>query len=137
MEFVDSTIEVEADIRKVYDVWTAYEEFPEFMEVVERIDLVPEDSLHWVAVVEDDVIEWDSDIVEHVADQSVSWKAPDGRETGKVTFEKVGADKTTVHYQLEYDPEIWEGECKDTSDWMNKRVEDDLNAFKALVEKAE
>ena len=34
MAFVDNTIEVEADIRKVYDVWTAFEDFPEFMEVV-------------------------------------------------------------------------------------------------------
>ena len=90
MAFVDNTIEVEADIRKVYDVWTAFEDFPEFMEVVERIDLVADDSLHWVAVVEDDVIEWDADIIEHVPDQSVSWQALDGRETGKVTFEKIG-----------------------------------------------
>ena len=34
MAFVDDTIEVGADIRKVYDVWTAFEDFPEFMEVV-------------------------------------------------------------------------------------------------------
>src|SRR5450756_1041637 len=107
MAFVDNTIEVAADIRKVYDAWTAFEDFPEFMEVVERIDLVADDRLHWVAVVEDDVIEWDADIIEHVPDQSVSWQALDGRETGKVTFEKIDSDETKVHYQLEYDPKAW------------------------------
>jgi len=135
MAFVDDTIEVGADIRKVYDVWTAFEDFPEFMEVVERIDLVTEDSLHWVVVVEDDVIEWDADVIEHVLDQSVSWQALDGREAGKVTFEKTGADKTKVHYQLDYDPKAWDGNPDTTRHWMRRRVDKDLKAFKAVVEK--
>lgn len=134
MAFIDSTIEVDADVREVYDVWTAFEDFPEFMEVVERIDLVPDDSLHWVAVIEDDVVEWDADVVEHVADQSVSWEAVDGRETGKVTFDKVGPDKTKVHYELEYDPAAWEGEADAVHRWMRRRVDDDLKAFKSLIE---
>ena len=137
MAFIDNTIEVAADIRKVYDAWAAFEDFPVFMEVVERVDLVPDDSLHWVAVVEDDVIEWDADIVEHIPEQSVSWSAVDGRETGKVAFEKVGADRTKVHYQLEYDPKAWEGEPDKTRRWMRKRVDQDLKAFKAFIEKGE
>jgi uncharacterized membrane protein len=137
MAFVDNTIEVDADIREVYDVWTAFEDFPAFMEVVERVDLVPDDSLHWVAVVEDDVIEWDADVVEHVPDQSVSWEALDGRESGKVTFNKVGADKTQVHYQLDYDPEAWGGEPDKTHRWMRRRVDKDLKAFKTFMEKDE
>jgi uncharacterized membrane protein len=137
MAFVDDTIEVEADIREVYDVWTAFEDFPKFMEVVERVDLVPDDTLHWVVVVEDDVIEWDADVVEYVQDQSVSWKATDGRETGEVKFEKVGAGRTKVHYQLEYDPKAWEGEPDTTRHWMRRRVDKDLKAFKAFIEKPE
>jgi uncharacterized membrane protein len=134
MAFVDNTIEVEADIREVYDVWTSFEDFPEFMEVVERVDLVPDDLLHWVVVVEDDIIEWDADVVEHVVDESVSWRAVDGRETGKVTFEKLGADKTTVHYQLEYDPKAWGGEPDKVRRLMRKRVDQDLKAFKKIIE---
>lgn len=134
MAFVDNTIEVDADIRDVYETWTAFEDFPEFMEVIERIDLVPDDSLHWVVVVEDDIIEWDADVVEHIPDQSVSWRAVDGREVGKVTFEKIGDGRTKVHYQLDYDPKAWEGEPDKTRRWMRKRVHDDLKAFKTAVE---
>jgi uncharacterized membrane protein len=96
MAFVDNTIEVGADIREVYDMWTAFEDFPSFMEVVERVDLVPEDSLHWVAVVEDDVIEWDADVVDHVPDQSVAWKAADDRETGKSPAPAMGSRRATT-----------------------------------------
>ena len=137
MAFVDNTVEVDADIREVYDMWTAFEDFPAFMEVVERVDLVPDDSMHWVAVVEDDVIEWDADVVEHVPDQSVAWTAVDGRESGKVTFEKLGAGRTKVHYQLDYDPKAWEGEPDATRRWMRKRVDADLKAFKLFIEAVE
>lgn len=135
MVFVDTTIEVDADIRRVYDAWTAFEDFPKFMEVVERVDLVSDDSLHWVAVVEDEIVEWDADVIEHVTDQSVSWRAVDGRETGKVTFDKLGADRTKVHYQLEYDPEAREVEPDALRDQMLRRIEDDLKSFKEMVEK--
>ena len=135
MAFIDNTIEVDADVRKVYDAWTAFQDFPAFMEVVERVDLVSEDSLHWVAMVEDDLIEWDADVIEHIPDQSVSWRAVDGRETGKVTFGKIGADRTKVHYELEYDPKAWEGKPDTIRHWMRRRVDADLNAFKAYIEK--
>jgi uncharacterized membrane protein len=134
MAFIDDTIEVGADIRTVYDAWTSFEDFPAFMEEVETVDLVPVDGLHWVAVVEDDLIEWDADVVEHITDQSVSWAAVDGRETGKVTFEKVSAAMTRVHYQLEYDPKAWEGKADAVRRWMNKRAKADLAAFKAMIE---
>ncbi len=134
MEFVDKSIEVNADIRDVYDAWTAFEDFPTFMEVVERVDVLPDDSLHWVAVIEDDIIEWDADMVEHIPEQSVSWEARDGRETGKVTFEKIGTNQTKVHYQLDYDPEAWDGDPQEIADWMSTRVSDALDAFKGLVE---
>ncbi len=134
MAFVDSTIEVDADVRRVYDAWVAFEDFPAFMEVVERVDVLPADSLHWVVVVEDDVIEWDADVVEHVTDQGVSWRAVDGRETGKVTFDKIGSDKTTIRYELEYDPKAWEGKPDTTRHWMRRRVEADLKKFKEFIE---
>ena len=137
MAFVDNTIEVEADVREVYDVWTAFEDFPQFMEVVESVALVPVDSLHWATLIEDEVVEWDADVVEHVADQSVSWQAVDGRETGKVTFEKISATQTKVHYQLDYDPKAWDGEPDKIRRWMRKRVDEDLKSFKAFVEKSE
>jgi uncharacterized membrane protein len=137
MAFVDNTIEVDADIRQVYDTWTAFEDFPEFMEVVEHVTYIPDETMHWVAVVEDDIVEWDADVVEHIRDQSVAWHAVDGRETGKVTFEKVGADVTKVHYQLEYDPSMWEGEADKIRRWMRKRVDEDLKSFKTYVEQAE
>lgn len=134
MAFIDKTIEVAADIRDVYEAWTAFEDFPEFMETIETVTIVQEDRLHWVAVIEDDTFEWDADVVEHVPDEKVTWQAIDGRETGEVRFEKIAAETTKVTYQLEYDPAAWDGTADSVRRWMNRRVAEDLDTFKEVVE---
>lgn len=134
MEFVDTTIEVAADVRDAYDAWTAFEEYPEFMDVIESVELVQDEQLHWVALVENDVVEWDSDLIEVVPEERVSWRATDGREMGQVTFDKLGTGRTSIHFQLEYDPEGWDGDPADVREWMRRRVDADLAAFKEYVE---
>ncbi len=134
MAFIDKTIEVAADVRDAYEAWMDFEEYPAFMETIETVTLVPDDRLHWVAVIEDDVIEWDADVVAHVPDEKVTWQALDGRETGEVRFEKIATGATKVTYQLEYDPEAWEGKRGVVRYWMQRRVEEDLDRFKEMVE---
>ena len=134
MAFVDKAVEVAADVRSVYELWTAFEDYPRFMETIETVTLAEDDRLHWVAVIEDDTFEWDADLVEHVPDEKVSWQAIDGRETGEVRFEKLAADKTKVTYQLEYDPAAWQGKADTVRHWMRRRVESDLEAFKQVAE---
>jgi len=134
MEFVDTTIEVAADVRDAYDAWTVFEEYPEFMDLIESVELVQDDQLHWVALVESDVVEWNTELIDVVPEERVSWRAIDGREHGQVTFDKRGTGRTSVHYQLEYDPEAWEGSPEDVREWMRRRVDADLAAFREFVE---
>ena len=134
MAFIDKTIEVQANVRDVYETWAAFEDYPTFMETIETVTLLEEDRLHWVAVVDDETFEWDAALVEYVVDEKVSWRAIDGRESGEVRFEKLDVDHTQVTYQLDYDPQAWEGKPDTVRDWMNRRVERDPEAFKEMVE---
>jgi uncharacterized membrane protein len=134
MAFIDKTIEVAADVRVVYEAWTAFADYPVFMETIETVTLVQDDRLRWVAVIEDDIYEWDADVVDQVPDEKVSWQAVDGRETGEVRFEKLTAETTKVTYQLNYDPAAWDGKADTVRHWMNRRVDKDLDLFKKVVE---
>jgi uncharacterized membrane protein len=134
MAFVHKTVEIRADVRRAYELWTAFEDYPKFMALVDRLDVFEEGRLHWVAVLDEEVVEWDADLVEHVADERITWYALDGRETGQVRFEKMNAASTRVHYQLEYDPAIWPGSPDTVRHWMRRRLESDLEAFKQLAE---
>lgn len=136
MAFVDKTTEIGADVEEVYAAWTVCEDYPTFMETIETVTVAEDEHLHWVAVVEDNTYEWDADLVEHVLDEKVSWRAIDGRETGEVRFEKLAAGKTKVTYQLEYDPAAWQGKADTVRHWMQRRVENDLEQFKTMVEAA-
>ena len=104
------------------------------METIETVTVGLDDRLHWVAVVEDDTYEWDADVVEHVPDEKVTWRAIDGRETGEVRFEKLAAGTTRVTYQLEYDPAAWEGKADTVRHWMNRRIAKGLDDFKKMLE---
>lgn len=134
MEFVDKTIEVNCDIREVYDAWTSFEEFPKFMTAVERIDVAPDESMHWVARIEDQVIEWDAGLAEEITDQSVEWRAFDGSEIDRITFDKLGDELTQVHYQVAYEPDMMQQSGREDGDGVKQRVEDDLRSFKKYME---
>ena len=121
-------------MRIATEAWTAFEDYPEFMETIETVTIVEDERLHWVAVIEDEAFEWDADLVEYVRDEKISWRAIDGRETGEVRLEKLVADRTRVTYQLEYDPAAWQGKADIVRHWMTRRVEEDLDAFKEIVE---
>lgn len=135
MAFIDRTIEVAADVRDVYEAWTAFADYPKFMETITTVAVGPDRTLHWVAVIEEDIFEWDADVVEHTPDQGVTWRATDGRETGEVRFEKLATGMTKVTYQLEYDPAAWEGKTDTIRHWMRRRVDRDLDQFKKMVER--
>jgi len=134
MAFIDRTIVVDADIRDVFALWTAYEDYPSFMVSIESVTLVPDDQLLWVAEVEDTTYEWESDIVQYVDEQKIEWRALDGREVGEVRFEKLSGGRTGVSYQLEFDAAAWEGEPETVARWMERRVIEGLEAFKELAE---
>lgn len=135
MAFVDETIDVVADVRAVYSLWHAFEDYPRFMTVIDRVDVLAAGrQLRWAAIIGDEIVEWDADLVEHVEDTRIRWEAVDGRESGEVTFEKVDVETTRVHYQIEFDPERWGADPAVIEEMMDDRVQSDLRAFKEIAE---
>src|SRR5450759_3189963 len=104
MAFIDKTIEVAADVHEDYEAWTAFESYPPFMETIETVTVAEDEHLHWVELVVDATHKWDAEIAQHVSDESVTWRAIDGRETGEVRFEKLAAKMTKVTLGC---PHLW------------------------------
>lgn len=136
MGFVDESIVVAADIQVAYSLWLDYEQYPAFMRSIDDVTVTGYCRLRWTGRVHGRVEAWEADVVEHVQDTRVRWRARDGRETGEVTFEKWDAGSTQVHYQLEYEPGPLGIEEDGLRTWLQARVHDDLQAFKELAESA-
>ena len=134
MGFVDDSVAVHADVQGVYSLWLDYESYPRFMGGMDEVTVIGYCRLRWTGRVCGVVLDWESDVVAHVEDTRVRWHAADGRETGEVTFEKLDAGDTRVHYQLEYDPSVWGVDEASLRDCLMARVHDDLLAFRTLAE---
>ncbi|HEV3401778.1 MAG TPA: SRPBCC family protein, partial [Acidimicrobiales bacterium] len=106
MAHVRATTEVERPVTTVYNQWTQFEDFPQFMEGVEKVTQLDDKRLHWVARIGPFQREWDAEIVSQTPDQGVAWRSVNGADNaGTVTFRPLGADRTEVTLELTFDPE--------------------------------
>src|SRR5690242_21213323 len=104
MANIEQHIDVNVPVSVAYDQWTQFEEFPRFMEGVESVHQVDDTHLHWVAEIAGQQREWDAQIDEQSPDQRIAWHSTSGaRNAGVVTFHTLGAGRTKVMLQLEYE----------------------------------
>jgi uncharacterized membrane protein len=132
---VEESVEVEVPVRTAYDQWTQFEEFPRFMEGVERVVQLDDTRLHWVAEVGGVHREWDARITEQTPDQRIAWEAVEGAiNAGVVTFHHLDDGRCKVMLQLDFEPEGLVEQVGDKLGIVRRRAEGDLRRFKEFIE---
>jgi ribosome-associated toxin RatA of RatAB toxin-antitoxin module len=135
MERIEKTIEVECPVRVVYNQWTQFEEFPEFMAGVKEVRQIDDTHVHWHAEVWGKDKEWDAEITEQVPDERISWKSVSGAySAGTVRFEPVGSDKTRIRLLMAYEPEGAVENIGDAVGILSSRVQNTVEDFKKFIE---
>jgi uncharacterized membrane protein len=135
MASVEKSIEVNLPVRTVYNQWTQFEEFPQFMEGVEQVRQLDDKRLHWRASIAGKTEEWDAVITEQTPDQVVAWRSTSGAEnSGAIRFTPLGADKTRVTAVIGYEPEGIVETAGDKLGIVDRRVQGDLERFKTFIE---
>lgn len=133
--FEESTT-VEVPVRVAYDQWTQFEDFPKFMEGVERVEQLDDKRLRWNASVAGQKKEWLAEIVDQTPDQRIAWKSTDGAENaGAVMFRPVSPNETEVTLRLDADPDGPVETAGDALGFLKRRVHGDLERFKEHVER--
>jgi uncharacterized membrane protein len=129
MKTIEKSIEVDAPVERVYDEWTHFEEFPRFMEGVEKVTRTDRTHLHWVARIAGKPQEWDAEITENVPDERISWRSTRGaRNAGSVMFQP-RAGHTMITLRLDYEPRGAMEMAGDAMGLVSRRVENDLQRF--------
>jgi uncharacterized membrane protein len=130
-----ASVDVDRPIRMVYDQWTQFESFPQFMEGVERIDQKDDTHLHWVVKIGGIEREFDATVTEQHPEERVAWKSDSGPEhAGVVTFHRLDDEKTRVTTQMDVDPEGFVENVADKLGILKARVSGDLERFKKFIE---
>ena len=135
MTNIEESIEVEVPVRIAYDQWTQFEEFPQFMEGIERVQQIDDTHLHWVAEIGGKREEWEAEITEQHPDHRVAWTATGGKgNAGVVTFHRIDDEKTRIVVQLDWEPEGVTEKIGAALGMDDRRVQGDLKRFKELIE---
>jgi uncharacterized membrane protein len=135
MKMIDLSVDVDADLRKVYNQWTQFEDIPEFMEGIEKVQQLDDKRLHWVANVAGRRVEWDVEIYEQIPDLIIAWRSISGQfNEGHVRFERLGINRTRVHVQFVYLTTDAMKNKVDGMETLSARVKGDLIRFKQFIE---
>ena len=135
MATVEKSIDVDLPVRTVYNQWTQFEEFPQFMEGVEEVRQLSDSRLHWKAEIGGKTEEWDAIITDQVPDRIVAWRSTSGAEnSGAIRFTPLGPERTRVTAEIGYDPEGIVENDGDKLGVVSRRVEGDLKRFKSFIE---
>ncbi len=132
---IEQSIEVNVPIRQAYNQWTQFEEFPRFMEGIERVEQRDDRHLHWVANFGGEAHEWDAEITEQEPEERVAWRSVDGKDNaGVVTFHKIDDGTTRVMVQMDWAPEGIKEKVGAALGADDRRVKGDLERFKEFIE---
>jgi uncharacterized membrane protein len=135
MERIQKEIEVNAPLSAVYNQWTQFEEFPQFMEGVKSVRQLDDKRLAWHAEIMGQDVRWEAEITEQVPDNRIAWRAISGRpNAGAVYFNPTGADRTKITLALEYEPLGAAEKIADALGALALRVEGDLRRFRNFIE---
>lgn len=135
MESVEKSIEVELPIQEVYNQWTQFERFPEFMEGVEEVKKLDDRHLRWVADVEGKKKEWEAEIYEQVPERRIAWRSTTGmRNASTVDLLRRDPQHTRVTLKVDYEPENSSEYSDEALEIITQRVEGDLERFKEYIQ---
>jgi uncharacterized membrane protein len=136
MSKVEESVEVEVPVHTAYNQWTQFEEFPRFMDGVERIEQVDDTRTHWVTNIAGVTREFDAEITEQIPDERVAWTTVDGEamQAGVVTFHRLQDSRTKVMLQMEHDPKGLADAVADKMGFVRQKAKDDLKRFKTFIE---
>ncbi len=135
MTNVEHSIDVDVPVQVAYNQWTQFEDFPRFMDAVDKVTQVDDTHLHWVARVAGKRKEWDAEITEQTPDQRIAWTSTSGaRNAGVVTFHRIDDNTTRVMLQLDVEPEGAVETVGAAVGVLEREVAGDLERFKKYIE---
>ncbi|MEW2077061.1 SRPBCC family protein [Streptomyces sp. NPDC012403] len=137
MSTVKEAVEVEVPVHTAYNQWTQFEEFPNFMEGVEEITQLDARHNHWTTKIGGVRREFDTEIVDQLPDERITWRTTSGdvQQKGTVRFQRVDDSHTRVELVMDVEPSGVAEKTADMLGTIDRRVKGDMRRFKDYIER--
>lgn len=140
-ETITKSIIVKGDKTTIFDVWSDYETFPNYMTYIDNVTKLGPRKSRWEVTGPMGVnLEWIAETTRFEPNERIAWntKDNDGNVTtsGEVVFANLPDQQTHVTVMMNYSPpggKVGKAVAKLFSD-PSKRLEEDLRNFKNYIE---
>jgi uncharacterized membrane protein len=100
-------IDVGLPLQTTYNLWSQFQDFPNFMKKVVSVEQESDEKTNWKAKIFWSTRTWQATIVEQVPDSHIVWRSngAKGHVDGTVSFTELGPNLTRILVVLEYHPQ--------------------------------
>jgi uncharacterized membrane protein len=132
---VEEYVDIGVDLQTAYDQFTQFEDWPEFMHRVERIEQRDEATLMWHENIWGIRRSWEAEITDQTPCERIAWRSKGGPQTiGVVTFHRLSDNLTRILMTVDFQPKgLFEKTASGTR-ISRRAIKSDLMRFKAYIE---
>jgi uncharacterized membrane protein len=131
---VQQDIDIGVPLSTVYNEWTQFENWPEFMHRLTSASQEDETHVAFKTKIWGKTKEFKAEIVEQRPDERIEWRVVDGvSHTGVVTFHELAPRLTRVEVSLDFEPGSLIEKAARGMRFVKRAVRADLARFKAHV----
>jgi uncharacterized membrane protein len=140
MERAEKSIEVNAPVKVVFDLYSDFEKFPEWMKHIKEVRHTGENYTRWTADAPLGMnVEWEAETTAFEPNSKIAWRTVRGdvKMEGEVTFEEAGGDTTRMHVKIGYEPpagHLGALVAKLFGNDPEKEIDEELKRFASLAE---
>jgi hypothetical protein len=127
-------MDIGAPLKTVYNEWTQFEEWPQFMHRLESVSQEEDTQVKIKVKIWGKSKEFTADILEQVPDERIKWEVSEGiTHTGVVTFSELAPNLTHVEVNMDVQPGSLLEKAARGMRHIKRAVRADLHRFKAHV----
>jgi uncharacterized protein YndB with AHSA1/START domain len=139
MRYSERSIEIDAPVERVFDMFSDFENFPRWMQNLAEVRPLGQRHTHWVVDLPNGRrAEWEAVLTAFEPDHRVAWRSVRGdlRTEYEAIFEQTRSGSTLLRVLLGYDPALSTEEVLRGAfgDHPGRQLEEDLEHFAYVVE---
>jgi uncharacterized membrane protein len=132
---IQQSVDVAVPIKTAYNLWTQFENWPQFMHRVDQAEQVDDATVSMSTKVWGITKRFKADIIEQRPDERIEWDASEGlSHTGVATFHKLAPRLTRIELTLDIEPDSLLEKAGRGMRFTKRAARGDLHRFKAFAE---